>query len=315
MFSAVSSPSNFCFFRFQSPKFLRNRCNCPKVFSHFGTSRVASEIDEDDVLQAFLEERELSGDFVAKICDRIWLKRPRINSNDNLENGFVADAVSSTSQSLQEEEDESGGFLKLKRTNEWVLGDIASAPANKKTLNREVRNDSEKRRILNLLHYKALKRELCTLTIGIGTMCSGYCLAVFSVQAALSYAVGVFFSCLYLQLLWQYVDNLSKEAVPLIFTQKRQKKIGIRSEDLEDIFEKTIKGAGLALSSPRLAIPAAVYAIWEVAQHFGNGLFDFQLVPAMVGIFAYKAAALVQVYRDNEDLHFIFPDSEERSAG
>lgn len=35
-----------------------------------------------------------------------------------------------------------------------------------------------------------------------------------------------------------------------------------------------------------------------------------QLTPAMVGLFAYKAAALVQVYRDNEDLQFIFPESD-----
>lgn len=31
----------------------------------------------------------------------------------------------------------------------------------------------------------------------------------------------------------------------------------------------------------------------------------------MLGFFAYKAAALVQVYRDNKDLQFVFPDSEE----
>lgn len=40
---------------------------------------------------------------------------------------------------------------------------------------------------------------------------------------------------------------------------------------------------------------------------------SFQLVPAMFGMFVYKAAALVQVYRDNEDLQFIFPDKEEGS--
>ncbi|KAI5666772.1 hypothetical protein M9H77_16625 [Catharanthus roseus] len=34
----------------------------------------------------------------------------------------------------------------------------------------------------------------------------------------------------------------------------------------------------------------------------------------MLGIFAYKAAALVQVYRDNEDLQFIFPENEERQG-
>jgi len=38
---------------------------------------------------------------------------------------------------------------------------------------------------------------------------------------------------------------------------------------------------------------------------------SWQIVPAMLGFFAYKAAALVQVYRDNEDLRLIFPDNEE----
>jgi len=33
----------------------------------------------------------------------------------------------------------------------------------------------------------------------------------------------------------------------------------------------------------------------------------------MMGMFAYKAAALIQAYRDNEDLRFIFPDDEESS--
>ena len=36
-----------------------------------------------------------------------------------------------------------------------------------------------------------------------------------------------------------------------------------------------------------------------------------QLVPAMFGLFAYKAAALVQVYRDNEDLRLVFPEEDE----
>lgn len=126
-------------------------------------------------------------------------------------------------------------------------------------------------------------------------------------------------------------------------------RIGIRSEDLQDLFKKSVKGSGLALSSPRLVIPAAIYGLWELSQQFTHDLFDFQvtdraiscvylvsyrefffllalltlytgvvfciqLLPAMLGIFAYKAAALVQVYRDNEDLQFIFPENEERQG-
>lgn len=158
-----------------------------------------------------------------------------------------------------------------------------------------------------------LKREILLLSVGIGTACSGYCLIVLSAQAAISYAAGVLFSCLYLQLLYQHADNLSKEAVPQIFMKKKSKKIGIRSQDLEDLLEKTIKGSGIALSSPRLVIPAAIYGLWILSQHFAGDFFDFQLVPAMFGMFAYKAAALVQVYRDNEDLQFVFPDNEEGS--
>jgi hypothetical protein len=147
------------------------------------------------------------------------------------------------------------------------------------------------------------------LSIVIGTGCSGYCLLALSVQAAVSYAVGVLFSCLYLQLLYGYADGLSREAVPDIFLKKKSKKIGIRSEDLEDFVVRTIRGSGMALSSPRLVIPAAIYGLWILShKYFQNDLFDFQIVPAMVGLFVYKAATLVQVYRDNQDLQFIFPD-------
>lgn len=116
-------------------------------------------------------------------------------------------------------------------------------------------------------------------------------------------------------------------------------RIGIRSEDLQNFVERSIKGTGVALSSPRLVIPAAIYGLWVLShQYFVNDFFDFQvatlshpqtsrektwclfilsidfchlqLVPAMVGMFVYKAAALVQVYRDNEDLQFVFPEND-----
>lgn len=35
---------------------------------------------EDDVLQAFLKERELSGDFIAKLSVELWLKGVITNS-------------------------------------------------------------------------------------------------------------------------------------------------------------------------------------------------------------------------------------------
>ncbi|KAL8498830.1 hypothetical protein ACS0TY_021968 [Phlomoides rotata] len=300
-----------------SPKYpvvhAKRRRSCSRTPAIFSTLKASpppvNKLAGDDVMQAFLKERELSGDFIAKLSDGIWFKGEIANSS-NIENiEEVADNKKLSTPQLQllDKEDE-GGFLKLKRTSEWLLGENESAPLNRKITTKEVRDESERRKRLNFLRYEALKRELLLLTVGIGTACSGYCLLTLSVQAAVSYATGVGLSCLYFQLLCKHADNLSKEAIPEVFTKKKQKKIGIRSEDLQYFFEKTLRGSSVALSSPRLIFPSVIYGLWELSQHFAHDIFDFQLVPAMVGLFAYKAAALVQVYRDNEGLQLIFPD-------
>ncbi|KAL8057862.1 hypothetical protein ABFS82_04G211100 [Erythranthe guttata] len=292
--------------------YIKRRRSSPRAPALFSTLKASppteNGISGDDVLRAFLKERKLSGDFIAKICDEIWLKAVVGNSNFFEDSDEIDSSWKFNAQQLLDEEEE-GGFLKLKITSEWLLGEDSTAPMNKKMAAKIARDDSERRKRLNFLRYEALKRELLLLTVAIGTACSGYCLVALSVQAAVSYATGVSFSCLYFQLLCKYADNLSREMVPDIFTKRRAKKIGIRSEDLEVAFEKTVKGISIALSSPRLVFPAAIYALWELSQHFGHEIFEFQLTPAMVGLFAYKAAALVQVYRDNEDLELIFPEN------
>ncbi|XP_073286674.1 uncharacterized protein [Primulina huaijiensis] len=279
----------------------------PPVISALKTSPPPQSFG-DDVLRVFLREREVSGDFIAKLSDRLWLKKGlTVNSENVLELGGIDDVMEEPCG----EGNEIGGFLKLKQNSEWLLGDSNSVPLNKKMVYKEVLDDGERRKRLDFLRYEALKRELLLLTAGIGTACTGYCLVALSVQAAASYAVGVVFSCLYFRLLCKHADNISSDIVPQIFTKKRTKRIGIRSKDLQDSFEKSVKGASIALSSPRLVIPAAIYGLWEFSQHFSHNVFDFQLLPAMVGLFAYKAATLVQVYRDNDDLQFIFPDNVE----
>ncbi|XP_021887479.1 uncharacterized protein LOC110806830 isoform X4 [Carica papaya] len=258
------------------------------------SSRSGSELVEDDVLLMFFKDRELNGDFISKASDRFW--QGGIAKFVDVNDSKILDAPQQDELVKENDNGDGGsGFLKLSKTQEWILGGN-SAPINKKA-------------------SAKLKREMMLLSVGIGTACSGYCLVALSVQAAISYAVGVLFSCLYLQLLFQYADNLSNKMVPQIFTQKKSKKIGIRSEDLKDFFERSIKGSGLALSSPRLVIPAAIYGLWALShQYFANDFFDFQLVPAMFGMFVYKAAALVQVYRDNEDLQFVFPENDDRRS-
>ncbi|CAH8333437.1 unnamed protein product [Eruca vesicaria subsp. sativa] len=278
-------------------------------------SRSVSElVEEEDVMQMFLKDREENGDFISKVSDRLWL-REVLESIDLNSNGASSAIGLEYNQERfvdgadDDDDDDESGFLKLKPTQEWIAGESEAAPMNRKALAKALRDDSERRKKLNFLKYEALKRELMYLSIVIGTGCSGYCLLALSPQAAVSYGVGVLFSCLYLQLLYGYADGVSREDVPNIFLKKKTKKIGIRSEDLEDFVKRTIRGSGMALSSPRLVIPAAIYALWILShKYFQNDLFDFQIVPAMVGLFVYKAAALVQVYRDNQDLQFIFPD-------
>lgn len=269
------------------------------------TTTTVSDVDED-VLQTFLKDRELNGDFVSRTCDLLW--RMDIRNSGDYDVSELND--DNNAQQIEQiiETNSDGGFLKLSSTQEWLLGDN-SAPVNRKMTAKTILDNRARLKKLNALKYQSLKKELLLLSVGIGFGCSGYCLVVFSVQAAISYAIGVLFSCLYLQLLYQQADNISSETVPQIFMKKKSKKIGIRSEDLSDSFEKTIRGSGIALSSPRLVIPAAIYGLWAVShQYFINDLLDFQLVPAMFGMFVYKAAALVQVYRDNKDLGFEFPE-------
>ncbi|XP_026424869.1 uncharacterized protein LOC113321204 isoform X2 [Papaver somniferum] len=285
-------------------------------FDHHGRGRKSvvsvfrSSLPGEDALQMFLRDRQLNGDFVSKASDIIW-RRDELKFIDLEDNVFDENSQQMQLQEVMETEND-GGFLKLTKTLEWVSGD-ETAPVNRKQTFKEIQDDRERRKKLNLLQYDAIKKELTLLTAAVGTFCTGYCLVVFSIQAAISYATGVLFSFLYLQLLYFHVDNLTREAVPQIFRQKKVKKIGIRSEDLQNFFETTLNGSGFVLSSPRLVIPAAIYGLWGLSTHFSNDLFSFQLVPAMFGLFAYKAAALVQVYRDNDDLKLIFPGADEYS--
>ncbi|GKV34964.1 hypothetical protein SLEP1_g43292 [Rubroshorea leprosula] len=287
------------------------------VFALRTSSRAASEVEEEDVLQIFFKDRALNGDFISKASDMLW--RREVVSSVEDDASEIADTLQQVEQVMQSD-DVGGGFLKLSRMRDWVLGD-GSAPLNMKTKMKALQDDIERRKKLNLLQYEALKRELMLLSVSIGTACSGYCVIALSLQVAVSYAVGVLFrlvamflcSCLYLQLLYSHVDNLSKEMVPSIFMPKKPKRVETSDDlNIKDILEKAIRGSGIALSSPRLVIPAVIYGLWILShRYFANDFFDFQLAPALVGMFAYKAAALVQVYRDNENQQFIFPENEE----
>ncbi|XP_013630302.1 PREDICTED: uncharacterized protein LOC106336120 isoform X2 [Brassica oleracea var. oleracea] len=274
-----------------SPPYLLRKLpgrNSGRLSAFNAASRSVSELVGEDVLQMFLKDREENGDFISKVSDRLWLRDVLESIDLNSNGGSSAIGLEDNQERLVDgaEDDDESGFLKLKPTQEWIAGEGESAPMNRKALAKALRDDSERRKKLNFLKYEALKRELMYLSIVIGTGCSGYCLLALSPQAAVSYGVGVLFSCLYLQLLYGYADGVTREDVPTIFLKKKTKKIGIRSEDLEDFVKRTIRGSGMALSSPRLVIPAAIYALWILShKYFQNDLFDFQFQPWLVCLY------------------------------
>jgi hypothetical protein len=47
------------------------------------------------------------------------------------------------------------------------------------------------------------------------------------------------------------------------------------SEDVRDNMKKVLSGTAVSLSSPRLVIPALVYGLWALSQHFHNDILNF----------------------------------------
>lgn len=81
-------------------------------------------------------------------------------------------------------------------------------------------------------------------------------------------------------------------------------RIGIRSEDLKNLLERTVKGSTVALSSPRLVIPAAIYGVWGLSHHFLDYSFDFQVISCMLPVliatdFSKVAAAATTISTHN----------------
>lgn len=165
--------------------------------------------------------------------------------------------------------------------------------------------------------YEALKKELSSTTIGVAAAVDAYIFLTLSPQTAISYTIGAFGSYLYLQLLYRHADSVSEENTAEIFQKRRKKIIGIRSSDVQESLEKTIRGCGISLSSPRLVIPAALYSLWAISTHFtgaSSDSFHLEVTPLMLGFFSYKAAALIQAYRDNKDLLLIIATGDSDSS-
>ncbi|KAI4994325.1 hypothetical protein ZWY2020_029373 [Hordeum vulgare] len=185
-----------------------------------------------------LEDRQTNGDLVSKVADMV------LRRNDTGLDVIEATTDHENAEDVGQLEDFREDVMSQGVVGFEASGDFMSAG----------QKESDKRKEFNLLRYEAIKDELLLLTVGIGAACTVYCVLVFSLEAGISYAFGVAFSWLYLQLL--------------------------------------------------------DFGLSTFSSHFQNNIFNFELVPGMMGFFAYKAAALVQVYRDNDDLRLILPEDD-----
>ncbi|KAJ6897203.1 hypothetical protein NC651_023159 [Populus alba x Populus x berolinensis] len=124
----------------------------PSVSVLRASAQPLSELAEDDVLRVFLRERQLNGDFISKACDKFWQRG--VAEFVDIDDDKLSDTPQGSEQVM--ESDNNGGFLKLSRTQEWVLGENAAAPMNKKAIAKALQDDSDRRKRLNLLEYEAV---------------------------------------------------------------------------------------------------------------------------------------------------------------
>jgi ATP synthase protein I len=128
----------------------------------------------------------------------------------------------------------------------------------------------------DLVRYDTLKAELFGFTAGLAGVTTATVGALYSGEAAASYAVGAAGGLVYLRLLSRSVDSTSGGA----------KGVG-------DVVEGT-------LGSQRLLVPALLVAGWNRWNALGAPVtgFELQIAPILAGFFTYKIATLVQLFRD-----------------
>ncbi|MQM12597.1 hypothetical protein Taro_045517 [Colocasia esculenta] len=87
---------------------------------------LVDDVIGEDVLRAFLKVRQLNGDAISKASDMLW-RWGASNFVDTVED----DVPTSVGDLDDMEEENVGGYLKLAKTKEWIMGET-TALLNKK---------------------------------------------------------------------------------------------------------------------------------------------------------------------------------------
>jgi ATP synthase protein I len=121
----------------------------------------------------------------------------------------------------------------------------------------------------DLERYETLKADLATFTVGIAGVTTVSVAALYTPEAAGSYAIGAAGGLLYLRLLSRSVDSTSNGA-----------------QGLGDVVEGTIGGQ-------RLLVPAILVAGWNRWNALAAPVtgVELQIAPMLAGFFTYKVSA------------------------
>ncbi|CAM6124644.1 unnamed protein product [Calypogeia fissa] len=133
------------------------------------------------------------------------------------------------------------------------------------------------------LWYLELKRRLQLLTLAIGCLGTGCAYFTYSPEIAGSYGVGLLGALLYVRLLGNSVDGLGSSS--------------------------SAGAARQAMGSPRLMVPVVlvmVYNRWNALLVPELSVMPLDLIPMLLGFFTYKAATLVETFKE------LLPAKEEK---
>ncbi|CAI5995286.1 unnamed protein product [Closterium sp. NIES-64] len=168
----------------------------------------------------------------------------------------------------------------------------------------EMMQRREESRQQTMREYGDLKKQLSQTAIGVGAAGTLYCFLGISIQTAISYGIGSAASCLYLLLLFNDTDTIAPEDLPpafLIDRNKPKRKGLVDSLATVDSPQKLLQGAQLALSSRRLAVPAALVLLWAFSVQFSGSdpnSLHIEFAPLFIGFLSYKIAVLLFTIED-----------------
>ncbi|KAG6551153.1 hypothetical protein Mapa_007388 [Marchantia paleacea] len=125
------------------------------------------------------------------------------------------------------------------------------------------------------IRYLKLKRDLQITTLGIGGLCAVSTYFAYSPQVAASYGAGLLGALVYVRMLGSSVDSIGAQDAG--------------------------SAARGALGQPRLLVPVVlvmVYNRWNALAVPEYDVMSLQLIPMLVGFFTYKAATLVETFKE-----------------